>query len=161
MIFQWRDGSRWRGNPQDMGERLEAIRTEAGGTLTPNAVVEDARAGDSPLHPNFEWDDAKAAESHRLATARSLIADVVVVYRDEIPDAPAEAMRAFSHLHNDASGAPAYTSTLEAMRDPTMRAHVLARAKAELDSWRRRYKQYAELSLAVQKVSEIAESIAA
>lgn len=51
---------------------LEEIR--ATGPLTPSRVVGEAADPDHPLHPEFEWDDAKAGHEHRLAQARRLIA---------------------------------------------------------------------------------------
>jgi len=61
--------------------RLEELA--AGGILTPEAVVEDARDPDSPLHGEFNWDDASAAHQHRLDQARALIRSVRVTVRNE------------------------------------------------------------------------------
>jgi len=63
-------------------EQLTAIET-AEGRLTPSAVVDSARNPDSPLHPLFDWNDASAAEAHRLDTARGLIRRVVVTVEIE------------------------------------------------------------------------------
>ena len=57
---------------------LEAIAAAHGGTLRPEDVGKAARAADHPLHSRFEWDNAKAAEAHRLDQARSLIRSVKV-----------------------------------------------------------------------------------
>lgn len=48
----------------------------ASGPLTASRVVEAARDPESPAHDRFEWDDARAAHEHRLATARKLIVSV-------------------------------------------------------------------------------------
>lgn len=48
------------------------------GVLTPDAVIEDARDPDSPLHDLFEWDDSKAAHEYRRVTARSFIRSIEV-----------------------------------------------------------------------------------
>lgn len=65
-------------------QRLEAVRAKnATGLLTPEAVVDDARDPESPYHDRFEWDDAKAAQRHRLDTARALIRSVRVQVRTE------------------------------------------------------------------------------
>jgi hypothetical protein len=151
MVYQWRDGARWRGKAQEVGERLEELRAGRGGFITPDAVVTVAAKDDDPLHPLFEWNDAKAAHAFRLATARELIADVMVVYADELEGASTEPVRAFASVGTSAN-ASAYTSTLEAMRSPAMRADVLAQAKRELEGWRRRYKVYQELAAVVQRV---------
>lgn len=151
MVYQWRDGARWRGKAQEIGERLERIREGRGGFITPDAVVQIAENHDDPLHALFEWNDAKAAHAYRIDTARSVIADVMVVYADEVEGATTEPVRAFASVGTSAT-ASAYTSTLDAMRSPAMRAEVLAQAKKELEGWRRRYKVYQELALVVQRV---------
>jgi len=63
----------------------------ANGTLTPEIVVADAQDPDSPLHGEFEWDDAHAAHQHRLDQARRIIRKVslVVVEETRVLKAPA------------------------------------------------------------------------
>jgi hypothetical protein len=63
---------------KQIAHRFEKITKLNGGRLTPEAVVEDARDSRSPLHSQFEWDDAKAAHHHRLDRARELIRSVRV-----------------------------------------------------------------------------------
>jgi len=43
------------------------------GSIRPSVVVREAKLKKNPLHNEFEWDDAKAASEHRLATARRII----------------------------------------------------------------------------------------
>lgn len=160
MVYRWRDGARWRARAQDVGERIEALRADRGGEIAPADVVEDARAVESPLHPCFEWNDAKAADAYRTAQARELIADVMVVYAEEVDGAPKEPVRAFANVPG-ASGAPTYTGTLDAMRNAQMRAAVIAQAKKELDGWRKRYRHYQELANAVQQVELALQQVAA
>lgn len=62
-------------------ERLEVLAEEAGGELTPNRVVEDAKDPESPLHRWFDWDDSEAAIKHRLSQARQLIRSIRVEIR--------------------------------------------------------------------------------
>lgn len=68
---------------REVARRLEEIATRSGGSLTPEAVVEDAKHQESPLHDYFEWDVDLAAEKHWLETARGLIRSVEVVVRHE------------------------------------------------------------------------------
>lgn len=64
------------------------------GELTPRLVVDIASGSvpDAPpewvstLQPRFEWDDAVAAEQHRIDQARNLIRSVRVTYRRENGD---------------------------------------------------------------------------
>lgn len=61
---------------QAIQDRLAKIQAQNNGRLTPDAVVDDARDPRSPLHDQFEWDDAKAAHQYRLEQARELIRTV-------------------------------------------------------------------------------------
>ncbi len=56
---------------------LEPLRKS--GRLTPQAVVRAARDKRHPLHKEFEWNDAKAADMQRIERARELIRYVTVV----------------------------------------------------------------------------------
>ena len=64
-------------------QRLSEIEAANGGRLTPDAVIQDARNEDSPLHDQFEWDVDKAAYRHWVERARDLITSVRVVQRVE------------------------------------------------------------------------------
>ncbi len=57
---------------------LQRISEQHHGRLTPEAVVNEARDPASDLHNCFEWDDATAADQHRLNQARELIRGVKV-----------------------------------------------------------------------------------
>jgi len=75
---------------QAYGE-LERIRTAHDDKLNPRDVVRESRPDAAVLHPFFEWDDAIAAEEHRVQQARRLSRSVYVVTpstRDD--EAPSE-----------------------------------------------------------------------
>ena len=57
---------------------IRALENE-NGRLTPEGVLGSARDPGSPIHGEFEWDDAKAGHAHRLDQARSLIRSVKIV----------------------------------------------------------------------------------
>ena len=65
------------GVPKTVARRLRDLLNEDG-ALTADAVLDDARDADSPLHGFFEWDDTEAAQRYRIAQARQLIARVKV-----------------------------------------------------------------------------------
>ena len=52
---------------------------ERDGEVRPSVVVTEAHKVKSPLHAMFEWDDAKAANLHRLDTARKIIRTCTVI----------------------------------------------------------------------------------
>ena len=68
-----------KANKDAIRERLAKLEKSGKGRLTPDAVLEDAANKTSPLHDQFEWDDTKAAQAHRLVQARRLIVSVMVV----------------------------------------------------------------------------------
>lgn len=59
-------------------KRINEIFTQAGGVITPRAVVDDARNSDSPLHECFDWNDEIAGDKWRLVQARRLIRSVTI-----------------------------------------------------------------------------------
>lgn len=62
---------------QIVGEELEDIlRTEK---LTTNAILARAQEESNPLHPFFEWDDAKASFKYRQSQAAHLVRSIEVV----------------------------------------------------------------------------------
>ena len=60
-------------------KQLLKIQKHNGGSLSPSAVVDAARAEEHPLHGRFEWDDSKAGEAYRIEQARRMIRAVVTV----------------------------------------------------------------------------------
>jgi hypothetical protein len=63
--------------------RLEMLASVNDGRLTPEAVVEDAKNKDSPLHAHFTWDVKKAAQAYWIEQARTLITSVRVEMRTD------------------------------------------------------------------------------
>ena len=134
-------------NAKDVAEEMLAIEKRFGG-ITAEAVVQQARDANSALHEHFEWDDTLAAEAHRLAQARVLIASV----RVRIAEAPTrEPIRAFVHLPSPNR----YESARFAMSDDVKREIVLRRARSELESFRRRYAEFAELADVFRAIEEL------
>ncbi len=134
MVYQWRKQSRFPVDAQVAAERLQLIREELG-EITPRAVVADARGDSSPLHSCFDWDDATAAEAHRVHTARQLIGSLVVVSANSTP--VHRETRAFVHITADAS--PRYEPIEVAIRNVDMREEILRQGRLEIKRWRARY----------------------
>lgn len=69
----------------EIRERLQSLADANGGRLTPQAVVEDAKREDSPLHELFEWDQRRGHEIYLLHKAREVIRSVrIVVKREDV-----------------------------------------------------------------------------
>lgn len=127
---------------QEAGEELARIEREHGG-LTPELVVDASRVESAPLHPVFEWDDKKAAESYRIVQAGSLIRNVTV----KIEEAPRmEPVRAFVNVASVGQRKGIFVSIKSAMDDADSRETVLARALAELEKVKEKYKDLRELA---------------
>lgn len=142
--FAWKGHTTFKVSADLAGRRLHRIRRKHGGVLAPEHVVTDARDTESPLHHDFEWDDAKAAGLQRIGHAKHMIRSLVVA-RIETPDE--EPVRAFVSVRDesDDDAKPVYRSIEEVLADPVMRRQMLSRALAELDSWKRRYERLEEL----------------
>ena len=81
MRYSWRDNSWERGNPQEIGEHLEALYHKNGGKLTSEIVVRDAARANSPLHELFDWDDASAAAKYRISRVNGILGTLMTSYR--------------------------------------------------------------------------------
>ncbi|MDR6511455.1 hypothetical protein J2792_002327 [Novosphingobium capsulatum] len=141
MIYKWKSSGGLALPAQVVGEELERIRVANNGRLEGELVVERARDKANPLHPAFEWNDKKAAHAFRVDQARYLIRHIEVVVAEK-PDAPPT--RAFVSVVRDKDRS--YTSVQHAMSDEELRQQVLAQAWAELEAWRKRYAELAELA---------------
>lgn len=115
---------------------LEKIRAATGTDVCPRDVVRAARRKNNPLHTAFLWNDKKAAQKHREATARKLIAAIRVVPIDSPAAAPRPA-----YVHVRAAGPPAqgYRLLATLTTDAPAAASVIADAVTQLRGWRRRY----------------------
>lgn len=153
-VYQWKERAQVPLDPQITGEHLEFLRINAGGSLTPKAVVDAARSNNSPIHGGFEWDDGVAAEAYRIEQAQYLIRSIVVaVHRpDEAKTTP---MRAFVSVVQDRK--PSFVSLKAAMGDADLRAQIVSRAKIELRQWADRYRQYEELAAICEAIDKDGE----
>lgn len=140
--YVWKPGSKAKVDAQVAGEELERIRTWRNGRLDPQDVIEASRDPGAPLHPAFEWDDAKAAVEHRREQAKYLIRSVEVVI--DRGAAEASPIRAFVSVERDADRS--YTSTFHALADPELRRQVVASAWRELEAWQKRHAELVEFA---------------
>lgn len=67
--------------------RAHLLKVERDGRIEAAWVVKDARSPKSPLHSEFEWDDAKEAHKSRLTRAREIIRLYYVPTPPEEPEA--------------------------------------------------------------------------
>lgn len=153
MIYKWKPQGAPAGiDAQVAGEELERIRTFNNGRLEPKSVVDASRPKDAPLHPAFEWNDKKAAESWRQDQASHMIRHIEVTV-DETGEKPP--IRAFVSVKREEDRS--YTSIQHALSDNDLRAQVVAQAWSDLEAWRKRYAELVEFA----KVFAVIEARAA
>jgi len=145
-----------KGDADSIGARLEKIAKRNKGKLDPHDVVDDAKNKRSPLHPNFEWDDTKAAEQHRLFQARYLIGSIV-----EVNVHTQKETRSFVNVTTvtDDDGnllrARSYAPIETAMTDPSLRQRVLGTVKRQLTTVLRQHADLEELASVYEAVEAI------
>lgn len=150
---KWAPGFPNRGvKAEDAVAVLEVIRARDGGELTPEAVVDHARARTSPLHRLFEWDDTEAARRFRLDQARLLLRSYTIVY--ETKRETVIEVRGFQQVTNP-QRERVYVPTLEALRVPEYRDQILEAARRELETWTRKYEDYRALAALVAGVNRL------
>lgn len=121
-------------------QELEIIRQSSGGFLKPSTVVAYARNKKSALHNLFEWDDTKAAASHRIAQARSIIRVAVV-----ISEQTSEKVRAFVSLSSDRGANRGYRSFADVLDDEELMLRLIEDAKTELAAFVRKFNRLREI----------------
>ena len=150
MAYQWRQGSRFSGDPQLVGETLERIRETTSG-LTPENVVQAARRKDNPLHGYFTWNNDEAARLHRKEEARLLIRSVTVTMGPSESSAPVRAFVAVGSADDK------YLSMQTVLGQPKLREQMLTQALAELRSFQVKYETLSELTPVWVAVNEVQE----
>ncbi len=146
---------------QAVGEELEAISNKHG-TLNAHVVVKAAERKSSPLHSCFTWDDASAAEKHRLHEARMLIGSVMVVTQhvDE-PVRAFHSVKVTTSNGDDDTSERSYIPLDIALSDDGYRQQLLEQAARDLNSWRRKYGELQELYKFFSEAQRIIDKYAA
>lgn len=158
-VYQWKPGAPHKADAQKVGERIEVLRRKHGGFVTPELLVQEARAKASPLHVEFEWNDAKAADAHRLDQARYVLRTIVTTV--EVIDREPAVVRAFVSVQPDEDMADdleaGYTSLNHALSQPKLRAQVVHQARMEFQALRRKYSELTELADVFRAIDIIRE----
>lgn len=122
------------GVPADVaGDELERIASEHDG-LTARVLVDESAPKDAPLHPAFEWNNAKAGDLYRLDQARNIIRAVHVVEDDG-----SDGGSAFYHVASVSDGAddPKYLPEARVIADPDLYASAVQTLAANLQAAQR------------------------
>jgi hypothetical protein len=146
--YSWKNSSMMKGDPQQVGERLEELKVKQRGMLLPEDLVKDARGKSSPLHECFTWDDNEAAKACRLLEARKLLRSLTVtVIVSRAPASPPTRAYVCVNTNDDPQDKRGcYVSTEDGIKDPVWRKKIVLRALDELISWRSKYERFEELA---------------
>ena len=121
--------------------------TDDEGFIKPRTVVEWARNNpDSEVWKHLEWDDAKAAEAHRIDQARRLI---VIHVRSE------EGERATISLVQDRNSNGGYRHMGAVMSNAQLRLMALRQALRELRRFEQRYRHLQELGRIFEETARV------
>ena len=147
-MYQWQF-EKYKASAEEVGRIFEEIE-KRDGAITPEAVVEEARSEDSPLHDDFEWNDTEAARKYRIDQARKMISLVIRVADDKTP------IRAYVNVERGVNKGR-YMNIEKVVEEDDLWSVVLANARRELQiftSKHRRYQKFAELCGAIDKFLE-------
>ena len=129
MVYTWKENTRIKIDPNLAGAELEAIHQQYG-EVTPQLVLDRATDESNPLHAGFEWDDAKAANLHRIDTARRIIR-LLVVESDNEEQEPV-------YIHVTDGDRKYYEKTSIAVNQPDIWMKVITEEKNRLNSIEKR-----------------------
>lgn len=136
-------------------QELEFVRTQHGGVLRPEDVVEFARNERTALHAEFQWDDSEAAQQYRLWQARQVIRLTITVV-----DSPAgkQTLPMYVSLVPDRQKpGGGYRPLVEVMTAEDMRDQLLRQALGELKTVRKKYQQLQELRPIFRAIERVEE----
>lgn len=137
MVYQWNPASRIKTDANVAGKVFEELQSTVG--LTAKTLLDASRPEEAPLHWEFEWDDAKAAESYRETQASYIIRSLYVHHADGDKQEPVRAVFALS-------GSAGYESVSVIMEDVDKRSSLLDMALKELSAFEKKYRILEELS---------------
>lgn len=123
----------------DLRDVLLDIRRRHG-DLTPEIVLDEARAADHPLHHKFTWDDAEAAERYRREQAHQLIRSVKITYVKR--DGNLDSIRAFQAVRGPTGYS--YLPSEEVVRDDVLSRILMQEMTREWLQLRKRYENFRE-----------------
>jgi len=153
-LVKWREGYPSTIDAKVAYQEIEKLRLKGEGAVTPEAVIDAASKKRNPLHPAFDWNDATAAESYRMAQARGILRSIVVI-RKESPKRPSRVYEIERIPATESEPNQTVYRTMEdILRDPVTRADLLQRALRDLVSCQKKYGQLKELAMIFRAVEE-------
>lgn len=141
MKAEWRVKGLYKADAQKVADEIGE------NSITPKELLEKAKDENSELHKCFEWDNNVAAEKYRLQQARAIIINLVYVQKDK----EEQPVRCFQ-ITTEKS---VYQPTRQFLVQENEYQSLLARAKAELESFKKRYATLTELETVFEAIDNI------
>lgn len=141
MQAEWRIKGIYKADAQKVADEIGE------GKINPSEVLEKAKDVNSELHKCFEWDDSIAAEKYRLQQARAIIINLVYVPKTE-EEQPVRCFQITTERR-------VYQPTQQFLVQKNEYQSLLLRAKAELESFKRRYATLTELESVFEAIGSI------
>lgn len=135
-MYQWKTASYIKSDANLAGKQCEELERTVG--LTPANLLNANRDESAPLHDEFEWDDATAAEEYRLSQARHIINCLCIKTEKSAEQTP---IRAFFKT----SSSQPYESLEVILKSSDKHAEMLQRALNELSAFEAKYRILSEL----------------
>lgn len=178
--YSWKNGYSYGVSANVVGGVLNAIE-KSKGEVTAKEFLEYSRPADSATHSMFEWDDSVAAEKFRLYQSGRIINQLAIeiVYTEDttpqevsinvIDDKPeiesdkpvatqTQIVSAYVNVKpKSVREAASFVHTIDALKDSQQRAQVLANARGELTSFKRKYSVYKELAAVIREIDNFLE----
>jgi hypothetical protein len=136
---------------KDQMAELELLRQDAGGDLSPDAIVDFARSANTALHRAFTWDDGEAAAKYRIIQAKQVIRAAVTFL--PTPSGSLVPVRAYAF---DATRS-AFTATAVVLEREDTAELLLRQMRADIERVVSRYRRHAEL---VPKIAAMLDALA-
>lgn len=156
----WKFNGLFHADAQIVADELKGIQAENNEEVKPKDIVQYAKAHtDSELHKCFTWDNTNAAEKWRIEEAKMIIRNIVVVYNEPTKKEETRQLQVRWAFRTDPTGG--YKRTEYIVKNPDEHEKLVAMAKAELASFRRKYEILSddvlmrEIFEAIDKVIEI------
>lgn len=146
----------WKMPGMYKGISAEKCANEIGEVTTPEKVVEIARDEGTELHKCFEWNDTIAAEKYRVVQAREVLRSIVIRVTEEAhEEGERKSQEIVMRKYESGAERKEYKSVQMIVQNVDEHQKLIAQAKRELESFRKRYEGILELAEVLEAIDNI------
>ena len=139
-----------KADPQKIGEALDEVKRATKGKCNARTFLKAATDRSNYLHRFLEWNDRVAGHAHRLEQMRELVRCIDIVS----PDDDDKQIPAFISLTAD-KGGRSYHLVQDVLESVDLQVAALKQARADLESYERRFAAFDDLCSALRKAREL------